>query len=369
MHVFLLKHQSQVFSSEHAAQALRSAGVDASEATSAKALPGGSILMALGLYGSERDPLAETLLREARERGVIRILWQFEPTLPPKLSGRAKDMVDWLLKDEHLQVDRGRLAKRVDEVLCHALAFSTRAEPWSWHVSSGKIFKFPLWQSRVLLKRWQGGLFDGMFVSLSPRREFLAERGVTSSFVPVGHVPSFGKRNSGDNRDIDVLFLGLKAGRRRRNLLRGLEDKLTSAGFRFVVVDGGCFGDERTQLLNRCKIVLNLHKFPWEFPGMRLLMAMSCGALVVSEPAPDMRPYVQDEHLVVSPVDTLADTLVRCLTDSDLRRSIADRAYHFVTKDMQLGRILSEALRQVDPGNAQHTRPVVTSSDQSSDFG
>ena len=369
MRVSLLKHQSQLLSSEHVVQALRSTGVDVSEASSAKSLPSGSILLAIGLYGSEKDPLAETFLREARDRGVTRILWQFEPTLPPKLSGRAKSIIDWLLKDEHLQVDRGSLARRVDEVLCHALAFSTRTEPWSRRVSSGKIFKFPLWQSRVLLRRWQDGLFDRIFVSLSPRRGFLSERGITSAFVPVGHIPSFGKRNSGDNRDIDVLFLGLKAGRRRRNLLRDLEDKLSSAGFRFVVVDGGCLGDERTQLLNRSKIVLNLHKFPWEFPGMRLLMAMSCGALVVSEPAPDMRPYVQDEHLVVSPIDTLADTLIRCLTDADLRRSTADRAYHFVMQDMQLGRILSQALLQAGPDNAQHIRTATAYPDQSSDFG
>jgi hypothetical protein len=369
MCVSLLKHQSQVFSSSDVVQALRSVGVDAKEVTSAKSLSSDSTVLAIGLYGSERDPSAATFLREAGERGATRILWQFEPTLPPKLSGRARSIVDWLLQDEHLQVDRSSLAKRVDEVLCHAMAFCTRTEPWSQRVSSGKIFKFPLWQSRVLLKRWQDGLFDRMFVSLSPRREFLSERGVTSAFVPVGHIPSFGKRNSGDNRDIDVLFLGLKAGRRRRNLLRDLEDKLSAAGFRLVVVDGGCFDDERTQLLNRSKIVLNLHKFPWEFPGMRLLMAMSCGALVVSEPAPDMRPYVQDEHLVVSPVDALPDTLVRCLTESDLRHSITERAYHFVMKDMQLGRVLSEALRQAGSENAQNIRPPVTSSNQSSDFG
>ena len=94
MRVSLLKHQSQLFSSEPVAQALRSIGWDVSEATSAKSLPGGSILLAMGLYGSERSPEAVAFLREARERGVTRILWQLEPTLPPKLSGRAKNIID-----------------------------------------------------------------------------------------------------------------------------------------------------------------------------------------------------------------------------------------------------------------------------------
>jgi glycosyltransferase involved in cell wall biosynthesis len=102
---------------------------------------------------------------------------------------------------------------------------------------------------------------------------------------------------------------------------------------------------------------------------MRLLMAMSCGALVVSEPAPDTRPYVQDEHLIVSPVDTLADALVRCLTDTELRRSTAERAYRFVMEDMQLGRILSQALRQAGPDNAQRIRTATAYPNQSSDFG
>jgi hypothetical protein len=111
-----------------------------------------------------------------------------------------------------------------------------------------------------------------------------------------------------------------------------------------TVIERDCYGDERTAILNRSKIVLNLHKFPWEFAGQRLLMAMSCRALVVSEWAPDTMPYKPGEHLFTARIEELPDTLVTLLRDQSKREAVAEAGCQFVTTDLRLERVLPAAL-------------------------
>jgi spore maturation protein CgeB len=131
-------------------------------------------------------------------------------------------------------------------------------------------------------------------------------------------------------RDIDVVFLG-NISRRRRPLLKELELAMEKAGFKLRVVDRNCYGDERTQLLNRSKILLHLNSHPWELPGMRMLMAMSCKAMVVSEYAEDSSPYIDGKHLLMAHTKNLANLVVSCLKDEARRTEITDQAYQFVT--------------------------------------
>jgi hypothetical protein len=341
--IVLFKHHGNAFGTAHIADALRSAGSDAIEVKTAKMIPTGSQVLVVGLGRLEQVPEVETFLREAGERNIARLLWHLEPTLPPGITGSGSKIVNWLLRDSTFESKRGRIARAGDRLACHALAAITRDHRWSNHVPSGEVFKYPLAQSRFLMKSWSEGLIDQIFVSLPTRGEFLAERGIASTFLPVGHIPSFGKWSGRDERDIDVLFFG-RISNRRRKLLRHLRKEIARCGFALVVVERDCYGDERTELLNRSKIVLNLHKFPWEFPAMRLLMAMSCKALVVSEASPDTRPYADGDHLITSSIDSLADTLARYLREPDLRRRIVERAYRLVMEEMQLAKLLRGAL-------------------------
>jgi hypothetical protein len=174
----------------------------------------------------------------------------------------------------------------------------------------------------------------------------LQRYGLPSAFVPFGHIPGFGRWSGEERRDIDALFLG-RLNSRRRSLIRQVQRGLSRAGFELKVITRDCYGEERTELLNRTMILLNLHKFPWESPGIRLLMAMGCKALVVSEPAPDMQPYLDGQHMVVAPIPALVETLVRYLEDDGARLRIAENAYRFATESMALGRVLAPALSAV----------------------
>ena len=144
-------------------------------------------------------------------------------------------------------------------------------------------------------------------------------------------------------RDIDVLFFG-HVSSRRRWLLNKIDAALRQAGYKLKVIERDCYGDDRTAILNRSKIVLNLHKFPWEFAGQRLLMAMSCRALVVSEWAPDTTPYRHAEHMFTARDEELPEILVTLLRDQNRREAVAEAGYQFATTELPIERLLPAAL-------------------------
>ena len=331
--------------------ALRERGHEAFATTDGALLKAGDLALVLGA-DSWGSTAAELFLRQAGDRGAIRVVWQIEPLLPPVTSLDAQNVVSKMLSGEWPAKDlvERRTHSLRDIIFCQRLAWACRGEPWVHPLFSGHVFKYPLQQTRCLMAYWHAGLIDHCLVSLVPRLQFLERFDVPSRFVPFGYVPEFGRWLGEQPRDIDVLFLG-RLSSRRRIQLRHLGKTLRAAGFNLKVVTRDCYGDERTRLLNRTKILLNIHKFPWEFPGMRLLMGMSCRTLVVSEPAPDTQPYQDGVHLVLSPAAELGETLIRYLQSPSQREEITDRAYQFATEEMALDTRLARALSDLAPSS------------------
>ena len=331
--------------------ALRQRGHEAFATTDGALLNAGEVALVVG-SDSWGAPAVERFLQQAGDRGAIRAVWQIEPLLPPVTSLPARNTVSKLLSGKWPAKDlvERRTHSLRDMVFCQRLAWACRGEPWGHQLFSGHVFKYPLQQTRCLMAYWHAGLIDHCLVSLVPRQQFLERFDIPSQFVPFGYVPQFGRWLGEQPRDIDVLFLG-RLSSRRRIQIRRLGKTLRAAGFNFKVVTRDCYGDERTQLLNRTKILLNIHKFPWEFPGIRLLMGMSCRTLVVSEPAPDTQPYQDGVHLVLSPAAQLGETLIRYLQSPSHREEITQRAYQFATGEMALGTRLARALSDLAPSS------------------
>jgi hypothetical protein len=109
--------------------------------------------------------------------------------------------------------------------------------------------------------------FLRLLAVLTPsHRDYFAKLGVPSKVIPYGYHKSFG-RPLGLTRDIDVVFLGSLRDRRRSRIVSDLNQKLNKLGIKFVIKDGSrargyAFGEERTQLLNRAKISLNIMRQP-----------------------------------------------------------------------------------------------------------
>lgn len=187
----------------------------------------------------------------------------------------------------------------------------------------------------TLRRLHQAGTHDVLVLSSRGRQEFLAERGIPGHFAPLSCDPSMG-RDLRLERDIEVLFLGILDVPRRNRLLQPIKSqgiKLTEAG---SWTDPAFWGENRTRLLNRTKILINLARTPAEFSGYRLSLGMANKALVVSEPIYRPEPFVPGKHFVMVPTDQMAATIRHYLDAEDDRTTITETAYRFVQEEATL---------------------------------
>ena len=305
-------------------------------------LVAGDTLLVLGL--ADWAAVCKPFFTRAGELGIQRILWSCEPLLPPDLP--PSRLQNWFLHARGIDYASRpqRIQRLFDRFAYYGFAIQSWSLPWNRRRDfSPRQFSYAAKESRRLLGFWRAGLIDTVFVSLQPRQTFLASHGIPSLFVPVGYHRDWGRLLQETERDIDVIFLG-NITRRRRALLQDMEQAMEKAGFKLKVINQGCYGDARTQLLNRSKILLNLNTLPWESPGMRMLMAMSCKAMVVSEYADNTAPYIEGTHFRMATRNELADLVVSCLKDEAGRLNISDRAYRFVTEENTLSNVMTMAL-------------------------
>ena len=191
------------------------------------------------------------------------------------------------------------------------------------------------------VRRLQGlarhGLPDRLVVSSAGAQEYLEEIGLRSVHVPPGYHSDHGC-DLGLDRDIDVLFIGSLDVPRRRHALRALR----RCGVEVEAVgdwgDSRFWGESRTHLLNRARIVLNLSRHEGQFSGERLILGMANRALVVSECMYRPEPFVAGEHYVEAPLREIPSVVERFLADPEARERIATAGHRFVTHELTLDR-------------------------------
>lgn len=197
--------------------------------------------------------------------------------------------------------------------------------------------------------RWlaRRGLPDLLVVSSAGRQEYLAEIGLRADHVPLGYHPDHG-RDLGLERDIDVLFVGALDVPRRRRALRELRRR----GVRVEAVgdwsDPRFWGENRTHLINRAKIFLNLSRHEGQFSGERLILGMANRALVVSERMFRPEPFVPGTHYVAASLDEIPGLVERFLADAEAREQVAAAGHLFVTRDLTLGRSVARIVELID---------------------
>jgi hypothetical protein len=175
--------------------------------------------------------------------------------------------------------------------------------------------------------------------------------GLPTLAVPWGAVPSW-SADLGLERDIDVLWMGARAGRRRSRLLDQVRADLRRRNIEMHVADNEehpfIFGAERTRMLNRAKITLNLTRTWYDDNFLRLSIVMPNRSLVVSEPLllhwPD---YVAGEHYVAAPIATLAETIQHFLTHADERQVIVENAVRLMQTRLTLTNSVAQIMSAV----------------------
>jgi hypothetical protein len=162
--------------------------------------------------------------------------------------------------------------------------------------------------------------------------------GLPTLFAPWGAAPE-DYADLGLERDIDVLWMGLRATHRRSSRLDRIRQELARHGVNMYVADGVenpfIYGKKRMHLLNRSKITLNLTRTWYDDNFSRFSMAAPNRSLFVSEPLlPHCPPCRPGEHYVSVPVEEMADTILFYLTHEAERRRFVEQAYQLCTNQL-----------------------------------
>src|SRR5260221_13927676 len=147
--------------------------------------------------------------------------------------------------------------------------------------------------------------------------------------------------------------MGARATRRRGALIDRIRSDLRRRGIEMYVADNEehpfIFAGERTRILNRAKITLNITRTWYDDNFTRFPIVMPNRSLVVSEPMLSHCPdFVAGKHYVAAPADQLAETIAHYLSNSDERQRIVDSAYALVTEDLTLKNCVARIMAAAD---------------------
>lgn len=180
-----------------------------------------------------------------------------------------------------------------------------------------------------------------------------SEHGLPTIHAPFAASPVW-YADLGLERDIDVLWMGMRGTRRRSGILDRLEKELNARSVRFHIADNVrnpfIFGEARTRLLNRAKITVNILRTWWSENSLRFALAAPNRSLIVSEKVlPHSPAYKPGIHYVSTPVEKLAESILYYLEREEERLRIVENAYRFATEEMTFGnsvRIIMEAINK-----------------------
>lgn len=290
------------------------------------------LLLIYGPWGSIEPIMARLRVLKPGRRPMT-VLWQSEQFPDPRLPA-------WLWR----LVGLGRSY------------FETWAHQWD---DNGEIVPRPRWEYALSkLNRYRyfgdvyryrhGKILDLVAVWSKWTTQLLSSRGVPAITAYMGHYPACG-RDLGLERDIPVLWLGKRGSGRRHKILERIRKKLQMQCIEMMVVDGiehpYVFGEERTKLLNRSKLVLNLLRKPWDNTSMRFFLAAANKAAVVSEPMYAHIPFEPGEHYIQGDVDELPDLIIEWLQKDAERRRMTERAYELGVEKITMKGSLEEIIR------------------------
>ena len=307
--------------------------------------------------------------REARRPRVV--LWHQQPLPPPVLTRRADELGQRLINaqwDDLLGRWAGGLGKllpakgRVRNLLQRLLAFPVRRE---FERFGGADYGNVGWDDLCMIfeeAAWLSDTFsaprpwiDLVACGTPTRLAFLRQAGIPTRFVPLAFHPAWGEPGT-EERDVDVLFVGTCESPNRSNLVPSVLRQLRDWGFRTCEINVFPSGRQRTAMLQRARVVLNVLRFPWEFPGPRLFASAACGALCVSNEAVQNQPFQPDLHFIRAPRARMAESISWYLTHEEERRQRAARALQSFTTDFSLLASLEKLLQPTAEERAEWLR-------------
>jgi hypothetical protein len=282
--------------------------------------PDTDVVFSFGPYGQILPALTRLARLDPVERPVY-VHWNTEglpdPRIPWSLLSSIGRWRSWL----------GRAAAEPR----HPMRYLTGFPPLSWANMRMQRYRF----LGDYLYAHRHGWIDVFADTSAVYAQIRTQHGMPTLYAPWGATPRW-YADLRLERDIDVLWMGKRATRRRNRLLDRVCRELEARDVRMYIADAVqnpfLFEEERTQYLNRAKITLNLTRTWYDDNFSRFAMVAPNRSLFVSEPllphCPQLEPGV---HYVSAPVEELVDVILYYLAHEEERMEIVENAYRAVT--------------------------------------
>jgi hypothetical protein len=190
-----------------------------------------------------------------------------------------------------------------------------------------------------------------LVVTSRDRGECLAAWGLAARVVPFGyherHAGPLTPAGAGP-RDVPLLLLGSRAAHTRRATA---VDRLRRGGAgRGLRIADGTWGSERERLLRRTRVMVDVHRIPGNFVGLRLLLSLAAGVALVTEPMTDPSPFVPGIHYLEAPLDDLLDVALALDADEPRRATIVEAGQALLRDHLTMRSSLEGVLAAGLPG-------------------
>lgn len=200
---------------------------------------------------------------------------------------------------------------------------------------------------------YHSGKLDLLFESSQVYTQRHHQHGLPAIYVPWGTVPEWYEDRQLE-RDIDVFWMGKRRTKRRSEMIDEIYEKLTPRGYNVYVADNEMkpfvYGDQRTEMLNRAKITLNLES-EWHDNALpyRFHIAAANRSMIISETLlPHYSSCQVGKHYASADPPNLAETVLYYLEHEDKRQEIVDNAYQLMTTELTLRHSIEIVLEAVD---------------------
>lgn len=192
-------------------------------------------------------------------------------------------------------------------------------------------------------------------------QEWRTRYGVTAEHLPLGWTQRWDRSPLDGIRDIDVLFLGSHTDRRARHL-SSYAQSLWRWRSHLILSDNGrpnheegpdfVAADRKRDLLARSRVLLNLHATDLPYlEGLRLVDAIHCGAVVVSEHSAYTAPFEPGRDYWSARPENLMLVAQELLENEEVRRRFAADALSRLRRELPLrssAERLAAVAREVD---------------------
>lgn len=160
--------------------------------------------------------------------------------------------------------------------------------------------------------------------------------------------PTFHQPLEGITKDIDILFIGTLLPRRQK-IITALSDD-------FCVTTHSAFGEEMVSLINRAKIILNIHGEDFLDTETRVYETLACRGFLLTECLSSESPFQDGVHLVeANNMTELKEKIAYYLENTNSTEAIARSGYEEVVNFHTFKERVTQIKQTIEPWLSTHS--------------